>query len=180
MRTSLIEREDDAPSGEPPFPDTDTLRQDVHLGLQICRANSLSLTRLQLALQNGDRRCVLEAIDRLHDLDSQIGRLLKRLPISANDDPEVQAICKHIDEQSMAVAFEKLVLASEVSGPDMVTPRQTWSGSLQSDASSEIAPEQPGGLIVTRSIPYQKVLSFVLALLAFTALAFAITFALVG
>lgn len=169
MGTCPTERDDD-----------DALRQDVRLGLQICRANSLSLTRLQLALKNGDRQCVLEAIDRLHDLDSRIGRLLKRLPAFANDDPEVQAICKHIDEQSIAVAFEKLALVSTVSGPDMVTERRVWSESLHTDFPTESDARQLDGRTAGRSIPYQKALSFVLALLAFTALACMTVFALVG
>ncbi|TCM16533.1 hypothetical protein EDF56_107112 [Novosphingobium sp. PhB165] len=152
-----------------PLTDEAVLHKDVRLGLQICRANSLSLTRLQLALRKGDRRCVLEAIDRLHDLDAQIGRLLERPPISANDDPETQAICKYIDEQRMAVAFERLALVSQVSGPDMLSPTGHWSVPNQSRTSDGRSTEQAGSPITTLRQFSPKTLGFVLALLVFAA-----------
>lgn len=161
-----------------PVMEADTLRRDVRLGLQICRASSLSLTRLQLALIYGDRPGMLEAMDRLQDLDSQIGRLLKRTLTSGNDDPEVQAISRHVDEQSRAVAFERLALVSEVSGPKMATARATWSAALQ--AATEANSDEPAEPIGPRWIARQKVLGAVLALLTFTALACAVAWALGG
>lgn len=177
MRTCSPERQDRDGSREQPAPDDDALHKDVRLGLQICRANSLSLTRLQLALRKGDRHRVLEAIDRLHDLDTHIGRLLQRLPISANDDPETRAICKYIDEQSIAVAFERLALVSQVSGPDMLSPTHHWSDPDGAGISNECPPDQPDPPIGMRPQVSAKVLGLVLALLTFTALVGAILFA---
>jgi len=178
MRPCSAERQDQDSSGEQSVPGGAALRKDVHLGLQICRANSLSLTRLQLALSKGDRHRVLEAIDRLHDLDTHISRLLQRLPISANNDPETQAICKYIDEQSMAVAFEKLALISQVSGPDMLSLTHHWSDPDQAGISAADPPDQPEAPLATRPQLTAKVLVLVLALLTLAALVGSILFAL--
>lgn len=99
----------------------DESQESLLLGLQLCRANTMSLTRLQLALRNGDRRCALEAIDRLHALDARIENLVERLPHPANEDTDWMAITRHLEDQKIAIAFEKLALASEISGPDMVS-----------------------------------------------------------
>jgi len=149
-----------------PCSDETVLNKDVYLGLQICRANSLSLTRLQLALRKGDRRCVLEAIDRLHDLDAQIGRLLQRLPLTANDDPEAQAISKYIDEQRMAVAFERLALVSQVSGPDMLSPTDQNSVPSFARVSGGRSADPAGSPIMTLRQVSPKMLGLVLGLLA--------------
>ena len=53
---------------------------DLALGLQLCRAGLLSLTRLQLAVERGDRPRVMEAVDDLHALDVSIGRTVDALP----------------------------------------------------------------------------------------------------
>ena len=177
MRTCSPERQDEDSSREQPAPDGVVLHKDVHLGLQICRANSLSLTRLQLALRQGDRRGVLEAIDRLHDLDTRIGRLLQRLPITANDDPETQAISQYIDEQSVAVGFARLALVSQVSGPDMVSPTHHRSDPDWADISMEGVPARPDPSIGPRPQFSAKVLGLVLALLTITAIVGSILFA---
>lgn len=177
MRTCSAERQDHDTSREQPAPDGAALHRDVHLGLQICRANSLSLTRLQLALRKGDRQCVLEAIDRLHDLDTHIGRLLQRLPLSVNDDPEIQAIRKYIDEQGIAVAFERLALVSQVSGPDMQSPTHRWSDPVRAGISREGPSDEPDAPIVAGLQFSPKALGLIFTLLTFTALAAAILFA---
>lgn len=100
---------------------------DLLLGLQLCRANTMSLTRLQLALRSGDRRGALDSIDRLHALDAQLEDLVQRFPRSANENGELQAIEKHLDEQKIAIAFQKLALASGVSGPDLISETPSWA-----------------------------------------------------
>lgn len=117
-----------AAQGEPELPEEretthgdNAPRDDLLLGLQLCRANTMSLTRLQLALRTGNRRCALEAIDRLHALDARIERLVERIPTPANETSDWQAISKHLEDQKIAIAFEKLALASEIRGPDMVS-----------------------------------------------------------
>lgn len=94
----------------------------LSLALQFCRANALSLARLQLALKSGDRQCALEAMDRLHALDSEIERLVRRLPRAHGDEAEWGTLEQHLADQKLAIAFEKLVLVSDVSGPGMVSP----------------------------------------------------------
>ncbi|KGB58950.1 hypothetical protein OVY29_20105 [Sphingopyxis sp. SE2] len=92
--------------------------EDYALGLQFCRVGFLSLTRLQLALERGDRSRAMEAIDDLHALDSEIERLVGALPVSF-DDPRQGRVARLLKEGKMAVAFEKLALASGISGPDL-------------------------------------------------------------
>ena len=117
-----------APMNEPECLDLDEAaprssdsQESLLLGLQLCRANTMSLTRLQLALRSGNRRSALEAIDRLHALDARIEHLIERLPPPANEGGDWQAIAKHLEDQKIAIAFEKLALASEISGPDMIS-----------------------------------------------------------
>lgn len=114
-------------------------------GLQLTRASTIALTRLQLALAGGDRRQAMAAIDRLHAIDGEIEHLVEQLPPSvatqgapgtgtlegeqphandeppANDDP-MAVLGKHLADQKLALAFEKLALASGISGPDLVSP----------------------------------------------------------
>lgn len=101
-------------------------------GLQLTRASTIALTRLQLALAGGDRRQAMAAIDRLHAIDGEIEQLVGELPPEAgteaqvpsepaNDDP-VAALGKHLADQKLALAFEKLALASGISGPGLASP----------------------------------------------------------
>lgn len=87
-------------------------------GLQYCRASTLSLTRLELALESRDRQRIIEAMDRLHALDGEIERKVASLPAPAG----AEALNEHLGREKMAVAFEKLVLASGISGPGLASP----------------------------------------------------------
>lgn len=89
-------------------------------GLQYCRASTLSLTRLELALESGDRLRIIEAMDRLHALDGEIERKVASLPAPVG--AEAEALNEHLGREKMAVAFEKLVLASGISGPGLASP----------------------------------------------------------
>lgn len=91
---------------------------DYALGLQFCRVGLLSLTRLQLALERGDRSRAMEAIDDLHALDKDVEHLVGTLPVSSGD-PRQGRVAHILNAGKMAVAFEKLALASGVSGPDL-------------------------------------------------------------
>ncbi len=105
---------DPARRGGPPTAD------DYVLGLQFCRVGLLSLTRLQLALERGDRSRAMEAIDDLHALDVEVERLVGTFPV-ASDDPRQGPVARILKEGKMAVAFEKLALASGISGPDIAS-----------------------------------------------------------
>ncbi len=92
---------------------------DYALGLQLWRTGMLSLTRLQLALERGDRPRAMEAIDDLHALDIAVERLVDALP--ASDDPRHAEVRQCLQREKMAVAFEKLALASGISGPGLAS-----------------------------------------------------------
>jgi len=93
---------------------------DHALGLQFCRAGMLSLTRLQLALERSDRRRAMEAIDQLHRFDIEVEQLVGRLSGPAPDARMVE-IARYLREEKMELAFEKLALASGVSGPGLIS-----------------------------------------------------------
>ena len=112
MMSALSTRHEPDPLGPPMMAD------DHALGLQFCRVGILSLTRLQLALERGDRSRAMEAIDDLHALDVEVERLVGALPVSP-DDPRQARVARILKEGKMAVAFEKLALASGISGPDL-------------------------------------------------------------
>lgn len=110
------------PAARGPLPvQPGTAATDIAIGLQLCRASAMSLMRLQLAFERGDRLGAMEAIDRLHALDSEAEQMMEGLPLRT-DDPVGAAIARHLKEEKMAVAFEKLALASGVSGPKLGAP----------------------------------------------------------
>lgn len=114
MMSALSTRHEPDPLGPPPTAD------DQALGLQFCRIGLLSLTRLQLALERGDRLRAMEAIDDLHALDAEVERLVGALPVSPGDARQGR-VARILKEGKMAVAFEKLALASGISGPDLAS-----------------------------------------------------------
>ena len=155
-----------------PLADNELSASDLFLGLQFCRANAMSLTRLQLALKSGDRQCALEAMDRLHALDAEIERLVKRLPTPENDDPEWGAIDRHLSDQKLAIAFEKLALVSEISGPNLVSPPTVLPPTDDAPPASlawPVVPEaEPAGW---SPVPMRTIIGFLLAFLTMAAMA---------
>ena len=114
-----------APDVSPPDPAA--LAADLARSLQLSHANALALTRLQLAIRSNDRRAAMTALDRLHTLDAEMGRVADHLPAPGADEParpEWDAMARHLYDQKLALSFEKLAMASEVSGPDLVSARQ--------------------------------------------------------
>lgn len=69
----------------------------------------------------------------------------------------------------MAVAFERLALVSQVSGPDMLSPTDHWDASNRGRVPAGRASGQAGSPIpMLRQFP-AKMLGLVLALLVLTA-----------
>ena len=145
---------------------------DLFLGLQFCRANAMSLTRLQLALQSGDRQCALEAMDRLHALDAEIERLVRRLPARGTEDPAGGLVAGPRSDQRRAWAFEKLALVSEISGPNMVSPPTALPPGDDAPPASLAWPAVPQTEPARWSaVPVQTALGFLLALMTMAAMA---------
>jgi hypothetical protein len=101
--------------------DMDATLYHVVQALQLSRASTLALMRMQLAVRSGERLQAMAAMDRLDALDSELERVLTCLPAPGPNDPAAQLIAKHIEDQKLALAFEKLALASGIVGPDMVS-----------------------------------------------------------
>ena len=117
---------DDAPAApaDPVADPVGDLAAELGRSLQLSRAGALGLTRLQLAIKCGDRQAAMEAMDRLHAVDAEMERIVERLPHPGETDPahaEWQAIARHLADQKLSLAFEKLAMVSEISGPDMVS-----------------------------------------------------------
>lgn len=137
---SMPEGSDAAPRPAAPHEDGRPPAAGLALNLQYCRAGLLSLTRLQLALERGDRVQAMAAIDHLHALDLEMERAVEALALPA---PVAwpEAIGGHLKEEKMAIAFEKLALASGISGPKL-TPRSSAAPGV--DAPPRDSP--PAGL----------------------------------
>lgn len=99
---------------------------EVTHGLQLSRASTMALMRLQLALRSGDRVQALEAVDRLDTLDAELESVIARLAPPGEGDETLQAIAKHLEAQKLALAFEKLALASGIVGPGLVSIENAW------------------------------------------------------
>ena len=135
---SMPEGSDAAPRPAAPHEDGRPTAAGLALNLQYCRAGLLSLTRLQLALERGDRVQAMAAIDHLHALDLEMERAVEALPLSARMAwPE--AIGGHLKEEKMAIAFEKLALASGISGPKL-TARSSAAPDVEAPPPRESAP----------------------------------------
>ncbi|HEX7873667.1 MAG TPA: hypothetical protein VF475_12190 [Sphingobium sp.] len=84
------------------------------MGLQLVRASHLTMTRLQLALQSGDRRLALSAMDGLLDIDAEMEGFVADLVGSAPDNPygdaHWQALGGYLAQQKAAIAVEKHAL----------------------------------------------------------------------
>ncbi|MBV1686658.1 hypothetical protein KRR38_02965 [Novosphingobium sp. G106] len=118
-----------SPEAEPtapavPLDPVSHLAAELSRTLQLSRAGALGLTRLQLAIKCGDRHAAMAAMDRLHAVDAEMERIVERLPQPGTENPahaEWQAIARHLADQKLSLAFEKLAMVSEISGPDMVS-----------------------------------------------------------
>lgn len=142
VRSTRYDAKGKFPPLPPHFLASDTIDAGLHRkiaeGLQLTRASTIALTRLQLALAGGDRRQTLAAIDRLHVLDGEIEHLVEGLPPPPGSgsaasiggipvdreqlgDDRLVSLNEHLKDQKLALAFEKLALASGISGPDLVS-----------------------------------------------------------
>ena len=91
--------------------------------LQLTRASTMALTRLQLALTRSDKHQARVAMDCLLDIDAELEGFVADLSIPQElDDADWQSISEHLKALKTAIAFEKLVLAGEISGPALAPP----------------------------------------------------------
>jgi len=125
-----------------------TLRH-VMQGLQLSRASTLALMRMQLAVRSGERLQAMEAMDRLDTLDTELEKLIALLPAPDSNDPGWLAVNKHIDDQKLALAFEKLALASGIVGPGMVSIEDA----LPAQAEMPDQPADPATWEPTEPVP---------------------------
>lgn len=115
-------------------------------GLMLVRASALKVIRLQLAMERGDRRVALEAVDDLMALDRRLQGYLADLP--ASDD---YALFKdELEAERSALNIEKLTLGAGVSGrggPAETPTRETPPPDREFDqvpVGNDLAPEPLG------------------------------------
>lgn len=144
---------------------------DLALSLQFCRANAMSLARLQLALDSGNRRRAMEAMDRLHALDAEIERVVNRLPTAGGADPALGSITHHLGEQKVAIAFEKLALASGIGGPDLVSSGAEPQAAAEPPPTTGWPPLPALEPVKWKPVPSRRIVELLLALVILAALA---------
>ena len=84
----------------------------TRLDLQFLRASGLAQARLQLAVLAGNRRRVLEQLDRLIGIDRQLERIAR-----GEGAPAAEALEADLADQRLAIASEKLALTAEIRLP---------------------------------------------------------------
>ena len=85
-------------------------RDELAEGLMLFRAGTLKMIRLQLAMEQRDRRVALEAVDDLVALDRQLQDYLAHLPSA----PIPGALVDELEAERSALNREKLTLAAGV------------------------------------------------------------------
>ena len=85
-------------------------RDELAEGLMLFRAGTLRMIRLQLAMEQRDRRVALEAVDDLVALDRQLQDYLAQLPSG----PVPGALMAELEGERAALNREKLTLAAGV------------------------------------------------------------------
>lgn len=88
------------------------MAHDLARGLTYLRASNMQVMRLQLAMEQQDRRGVMAAIDELVGLDRELGRFIDSIP-----DPELADVGREIDGQKRELIAQRLVLARGKVGP---------------------------------------------------------------
>jgi hypothetical protein len=84
--------------------------EELAEGLLLVRASTLKMIRLQLAMERGDRRVAIEAVDDLVALDRRLQNYLDDVPAAAE-----QMMFRHeLEVERAALNREKLTLAAEV------------------------------------------------------------------
>jgi hypothetical protein len=85
-------------------------RDQLAEGLMLFRAGTLKMIRLQLAMEQRDRRVALEAVDDLVALDRQLQDYLAQLP----EAPVPAELVTELEAERAALNREKLTLAAGV------------------------------------------------------------------
>ncbi|HYU95878.1 MAG TPA: hypothetical protein VE989_06900 [Sphingomicrobium sp.] len=101
-------------------------RDELAEGLMLFRAGTLKMIRLQLALEQRDRRVALAAVDDLVALDRQLQDYLAQLPSV----PVPGALMAELEVERAALNREKLTLAAGVIRREAPAPE----GVLEADA----------------------------------------------
>lgn len=84
-------------------------RDELAEGLMLFRAGTLRMIRLQLAMEQHDRRVALETVDDLVALDLQLQDYLAHLP-----EPVAPELMHDLEDERAALNREKLALAAGV------------------------------------------------------------------
>lgn len=107
--------------------------QELGIAVQLVRANNLTMTRFQLALQSGDRRLAMMALDGLLDIDAEMAVFVEGWAAAHPNALPMQAIAEYLIDQKDAIATEKHVLAGQVGKSESSTPRPVEEVAVSDD-----------------------------------------------
>ncbi|HEX7857927.1 MAG TPA: hypothetical protein VF503_29965 [Sphingobium sp.] len=96
----------------------DAAAERLGMSLQLLRASNLTMTRLHLALQSGDRRLAMMAMDGLLDIDAEIEGFVEDLVGKPDNDAHWKALTGYLEHQKAAIAAEKHALSGVVGRAD--------------------------------------------------------------
>ncbi|WEK43913.1 MAG: hypothetical protein P0Y64_03530 [Candidatus Sphingomonas colombiensis] len=117
--------------------------QALRTGLELARANQLTMLRLQLALHKSNRRAAMQALDNLLDVDAEMEGLVAALTNTLPSVADETGLSGFVGRQKAAIAIEKHALT----GGD-------WSND-----SGSLAIVAPGDWAVDAALPEQSAFS---------------------
>ena len=145
------------------------------MGMQLVRASNLTMSRFQLALQRGDKRLAMMAMDSLLDIDGEMECFVADLACSAANQPQMQVMASYLTSQKEAIGLEKHSLIGHIGKvepiaqisdaddrPDLEAPEPSTAQAVREDLR-----EPP-----TRAVP-----QWLIAILAICTLCAAVTLA---
>jgi len=84
------------------------------MSMQLVRASNLTMSRFQLALQRGDSRLAIMAMDSLLDIDAEMECFVSDLARSAANEPQMQLMASYLTSQKEAIGREKHALIGHI------------------------------------------------------------------
>lgn len=97
-----------------PLPADDVSPATLGMGMQLVRASNLTMSRFQLALQRGDKRLAIMAMDSLLDIDAEMECFVADLACSAANQPQMQVMASYLTSQKEAIGLEKHSLIGHI------------------------------------------------------------------
>jgi hypothetical protein len=116
-------------------------------GLLLARTSTLTMLRLQLAMERRDRGVALQTLDELVDLDSRLAALLEAMPPCQG----LERLARDADEQRARLIHEKFGLGAGLRRSDERGPRH-WIEPVEPEQRG-LGAAEPSPAIASHSHP---------------------------